>query len=142
MSNIIVVGHGSFASGISRALELILGKQENYYYIDYNEENNASKYKSELTNLIESLEGEIVICSDLLNGTPFNVAMEISVNNENIKLIYGINLASLMELISQKMFTDEEIDLNSVINRGKENIGIFTIEQLNAIPEDIDKDTL
>ena len=35
MIGIIVAGHGNFASGITSMLELVVGKPENYEYIDF-----------------------------------------------------------------------------------------------------------
>ncbi len=125
MEAIIVIGHGEFAGGLSKALELIMGKQEDYYFIDYNQDCNAGYLRHKLGELLKGLKGKIYICCDLLNGTPFNISLEYALNNDNITLLYGINLPTLLQMISQRMFENGEIDAEKAISTGQENMGIL-----------------
>lgn len=125
MDTIIIIGHGEYATGITKAVELILGKQENYHAIDYNQDNNASQLKEQLTSLVKRIEGNIIICCDLLNGTPFNKSLELAFQNANIELLYGLNFPMLIELLSQRMFSNSEINLEKVLAVGSAGIGRF-----------------
>ena len=55
MIGIIVAGHGNFASGITSMLELVVGKPENYEYIDFlqgeSQEALEDDFREKLDNL-------------------------------------------------------------------------------------------
>ena len=130
MTTIIVIGHGKFASGITEGLNLILGKQDNYYAIDYNEDLNSGMLRKKIKNIVEKCNDQVLILCDLISGTPFNISMELAIKNEKIRLIYGINLSMLIEIVSKRNFSEDEIDYDEIINIGKESMGIFSIEDL------------
>ncbi|HPX32548.1 MAG TPA: PTS sugar transporter subunit IIA [Erysipelotrichaceae bacterium] len=141
MVSIIVLGHGSFASGIKSALELIMGKQDNLYAIDYNENLDMHKLKDKLVEILNTFDQnqEIIIACDLFHGTPFNISMQLAFENEKIKLIYGINLNVLIEIMNQIMFIQNNIDIEKVLVKAKEGIGIFRgLDELEEVSEESD----
>lgn len=111
MNNIILVGHGNFATGLESAVKLILGNSEKLVAIDF----IASMSREELKSKVESKLGDEqnIILTDVLGGTPFNVSAELV--NENTKVIYGTNLGILLEIVSSDSFElDEEILISTV----------------------------
>ncbi|MEQ9764138.1 PTS sugar transporter subunit IIA [Streptococcus jiangjianxini] len=98
MTKIIVLAHGNFPSGILSSLELIAGKQEDIVGINF----LASMSSDDLQNQLLSALGDskrILILTDLLGGTPFNIASTLSISEEDreIKVLSGLNLAMLIE---------------------------------------------
>ena len=136
-TGIIVMGHGHFASGITSSLELIMGSQPDYEALDFPAESDKEDLKKRLNTVLERLERneQIIILADLFSGTPFNVAMEIVTEKPNLKLYYGLNLVMLMELISRRMFQGDAELSEGLIEIGRQQIGLFDPEAMEAYTE-------
>ncbi len=144
MVSVIVLGHGAFASGIKSALELIMGKQDNLYAIDYNENLDMHKLREKIIEILSKLDDnlDVIIACDLFHGTPFNVSMQLAFENDKIKLIYGTNLNVLIEIMNQLMFTQDKLDIEKVLEKAKDGIGIFKgLDEANDDAEE-DEDVL
>ena len=136
-TGIIVMGHGHFASGITSSLELIMGSQPDYEALDFPAESDKEDLKKRLNTVLERLERneQIIILADLFSGKPFNVAMEIVTEKPNLKLYYGLNLGMLMELISRRMFQGDAELSEGLIEIGRQQIGLFDPEAMEAYTE-------
>lgn len=136
-TGIIVMGHGHFASGITSSLELIMGSQPDYEALDFPAESDKEDLKKRLNTVLERLERneQIIILADLFSGTPFNVAIEIVTEKPNLKLYYGLNLGMLMELISRRMFQGDAELSEGLIEIGRQQIGLFDPEAMEAYTE-------
>ncbi len=55
-TGIIVMGHGHFATGITSALELIMGSQPAYEALDFPAESDKEDLKKRLSAALERLE--------------------------------------------------------------------------------------
>jgi hypothetical protein len=65
--------------------------------------------------------------------------MQLAFENEKIKLIYGINLNVLIEIMNQIMFIQNNIDIEKVLVKAKEGIGIFRgLDELEEVSEESD----
>lgn len=130
MIGFIVSGHGRFASGITAALHLIMGKQENYIAVDFPEGDTKTEIEMNMRQAISDLDhcNQIIIFCDLLSGSPFNTAIMEAMNSDKIDVIYGTNLGMLMESILKRDmgFSAQDIIDGAVIT-GKEGIGYFEV---------------
>ena len=101
---IVLVGHGHFATGIYSSLQLIAGNQENVEAIDFVEGMSADELKQKILLAISN-EEKVLILSDLLGGTPFKVSSTIMVENptKTMNVLSGLNLAMLMEAVFARM---------------------------------------
>ena len=101
---IVLVGHGHFATGIYSSLQLIAGNQENVEAIDFVEGMSADELKQKILLAISN-EEEVLILSDLLGGTPFKVSSTIMGENpaKTMNVLSGLNLAMLMEAVFARM---------------------------------------
>lgn len=132
MIGVIVSGHGNFATGITSALNLILGNQDNYKTVDFPESDTATELENNIKNAIQSLSHceKIIIFCDLLSGSPFNISIMEAMKNENIKVIYGTNLAMLIEsMMKRNMGVEFDNIVNEAIEVGQTQIGLFTVVQ-------------
>lgn len=131
MIGIIVVGHGNFASGLVSSLELISGEKEYIYTIDFDNAKSLDRLKSELTSAYSKFKiyDGILVLSDLAGGTPFNEAVKLSfeMDEMSIKVIGGVNLPALLEL-TMSSYEKIEDAVNIVLSSGKESIVEFKIE--------------
>ena len=99
MIGILVTGHGSFATGIVSALEVILGKQDNLVTVDFPDGDTKTELEKNMQEGFLKLNAceKIAVFCDLLSGSPFNTAIPYGIRNENIKVLFGTNLAMLIE---------------------------------------------
>ena len=80
MIGLLITGHGNFATGVTSSVDLIAGKQENYQAVDFLPTYNLDDLDREMTKALENLKacsGVLILC-DLLGGTPFNKAAELT----------------------------------------------------------------
>jgi mannose/fructose/sorbose-specific phosphotransferase system IIA component len=128
MFGIIVTGHGNFASGITSSLELIIGKQEQYIAVDFPQTDTKTELEQKIRQAIENFKDEehILIFCDLLSGSPFNVSIMEAMNDDRIRVIYGVNLGMLIEALMERMQGESfEKVLADAIEGGKSQIGVF-----------------
>ena len=138
MTGIIVCGHGHFAKGLTSALHLIMGEQENYIAIDFPSGDTKTELEKNIYRAVAQLSRSenILIMCDLLSGFPFNTAIMLAMKNPNIHVIYGTNLGMLIETVLKRnnQASIEEL-IDTAISTGKQQIGIF------EVPEDTEEDS-
>ncbi len=102
MIGIIVTGHGRFSEGMLSSLTMIAGNTEALIGVNFLESESTEDLDKNLLNayteLRKTCDGVIIVC-DLYGGSPFKAAAMLSVEQENISVLAGINLASCLELI-------------------------------------------
>ena len=112
MIGIIVAGHGNFPTGIMSAVSLIAGNPEHIKAVDFVKGMSSQELKQKLEEQMEALgTSEILVMTDLLGGTPFNVASGIKTESgKSIKVLAGTNLAMAVEAIfSRELMGLEEL---------------------------------
>lgn len=104
MLGIIICGHGSFASGLERAMLQILGEQEAVIAIDFPESSTTALLQAQCeAALAEVDKGDgVVFLTDLLGGTPFRVASTLSLHQTEREVITGTNLQLLLEMALER----------------------------------------
>lgn len=102
MIGMIVTGHGRFSEGMLSSLTMIAGNTEALIGVNFLESESTEDLDKNLlhayTELRKTCEGVIIVC-DLYGGSPFKSAAMLSVEQENVSVLAGINLASCLELI-------------------------------------------
>lgn len=138
MTGIIVCGHGHFAKGLTSALHLIMGEQENYIAVDFPSGDTKTELEKNIYRAVAQLNRSenILIMCDLLSGSPFNTAIMLAMKHPNIHVIYGTNLGMLIETVLKRnnQASIEEL-IDTAISTGKQQIGIF------EVPEDTEEDS-
>lgn len=106
MIGIIVTGHGRFSEGMLSSLSMIAGKSDALIGVNFLETESTDDLDGNLfnayTELRKTCEGVIVVC-DLYGGSPFKSAALMSVQQENVSVLAGINLASCLELLFARL---------------------------------------
>lgn len=113
MIQVIVTGHGNFASGMLSALKLVVGEQEYIHGIDFLESFSTEDLKEKMRDMIESVNGEVLIAADLVGGSPYNVAAMLmtELTDRKIRVIAGVNFP----VILASAFTDRGSDLDEFV---------------------------
>lgn len=100
---IIISGHGNYATGLQSSLELLAGPCEDVYYIDFTVDDTDITLKEKMNNAIKEKDySEALFICDILGGTPFKVSAGIANNNDNMEVVAGCNIGSILEAILQK----------------------------------------
>lgn len=138
MFKIIVSGHGEFASAIEKTLEYIIGKQENVEYINFNNGMGTKELEKKYIEAIsKNRDSETLFLTDLAGGTPFSTAVTLSQNIENIHVLGGINIPTILAALEYRDEESLENAVNNIINHGKESLVTFQKQELSS---DIDSD--
>jgi PTS system N-acetylgalactosamine-specific IIA component len=99
MTNIIVLGHGGYAEGIKRNLQMLMGDLEHYYFLDFFPGEDLELFKEKLNQLISDKElKRIFFVCDLTGGSPFREACILSLGNDDLAVVAGVNTAALSEI--------------------------------------------
>ncbi|HGN1705268.1 TPA: PTS sugar transporter subunit IIA [Providencia rettgeri] len=133
MISILLISHEGYASGTKKAIELILGEQNNVDYHELTGEKGIEIFKEELSDKINGLikyKNKLIIISDLKNGTPYNCALSIIANNNlwrNTFLFTGMNLNLVLEIIMADEDALEEESQKQILLTAKE--GLFQMNK-------------
>lgn len=109
---IVLASHHGLAKAMMETAEMVLGKMDNTGAVGLYPGTHPDDYLEELKEAVDKrAEGEpVLIICDLLAGTPFNVASRISFGNDDIKVIYGMNLGMVVEaFIGREGMTLDEL---------------------------------
>ena len=133
MIGLLVTGHANFGSGMTSSVNLIAGEQEAYKYVDFLPTYSTEDLTVEITKALDELkdcEG-VLIFTDLMGGTPFNVSAQLGHGKDNIRIVAGTNLPMLVEIVmSRKFMEDRDGLVESVLETGKEQITKYEFKQV------------
>lgn len=120
MSNLIVIGHGGYGTGVKSNLNMLLGSTPNVYYIDFDTTDTLTTLNDKIQNIIKKCEDEeILFACDLAGGSPFKQAAMLAADNSKFMVIAGLNTAAYCEIIYRLDMPVAEIAdlaLKSVLN--------------------------
>lgn len=108
LMKILVTSHGQLAVGIMNTLEMIAGKFDDVIALPFTEEMGIDNFTEKMNKIlqIKDQSEEWLIITDMMGGTPFNVASTFSYQNESIRVLYGLNLPLLTEVVMNKSNKD------------------------------------
>lgn len=101
MIKIVMTSHGGMAQGMMQSVKMLMGEQDNLDFVTFGEEMGADELDELIGEKITdtSLDNQYLILCDIKGGTPFNVVSRYSFKNDNVAVIYGMNLPILVEAI-------------------------------------------
>ena len=133
MIGLLVTGHANFGTGITSSVNLIAGEQEAYQAVDFLPTYSTEDLTREITKALDELkecEG-VIIFTDLMGGTPFNVSAQIGHGKDDIRIVAGTNLPMLVEIVMSRKFMDNLDELvDSVLETGKEQVTKYEFKQV------------
>ena len=133
MRKILILTHGDLCKGFNSALAVITAGSNNADTLSINADDNEKVVIDRLENYInEFKEDQIIILTDIPFGSSTQFAMKMLVENNNLYIVTGINLALLLELI----LGDDVDDINQSIR----NAIISSQQTLLFINDQLDND--
>jgi PTS system mannose-specific IIA component len=127
MIGIVVVAHFNLAREMVAATELIVGKQEQFEYVDIFPDEEVDKIKRRLTDALknaDSGEGAIIL-TDMFGGTPSNISLSF-LEEGRIEVVTGTNLPMLIKLVTYRQGRSLQELAGFIANYGKKNIYLAT----------------
>lgn len=144
MIGCILTGHGTFANGLADALSMIAGDQDYFIPVPFIEAGAASypeTLASTISDLLDQTDGVLIFC-DLLGGTPFNQAMMLSQNYNNVEVVTGTNLPMLLETLSLRLASTTLTDLlQTALESGVAGVSHKTLELPVVVEPALDDDS-
>lgn len=103
MIHILITSHGGMAQGMMESVKMLMGVQENLDYVTFGEDMGSDELDELYADKIKDVsdQNQYLILCDIKGGTPFNVVSRYSFKNDNVAVIYGMNLPLLVEAIVQ-----------------------------------------
>lgn len=94
---IIVSGHGQFASGIKSNIKLLAGNLPGLSFVDFTGDMDEQQLQDKFTALLKEDEQALFFC-DLFGGTPYKQAVLLTRQYPQIAVVAGCNVGSLLEI--------------------------------------------
>lgn len=126
MIGFIITGHGTYAPGMTGAMEMITGTQEKVKTVPFTQDMTLEDYTQGLIASIKAFRQEdleVVVFTDLLGGTPFKTAAVQAFEQPGIVVVSGTNLPMLIEGVMIRLGTESAQGLvDQLLQTGKEGI--------------------
>lgn len=124
-----LISHNEYSRGLKKALEMIIGPQENVISFGLMPGDHPDNIANEIESMITD-EMEVVILGDIAGGSVCNSSMRLTTKS-NVTLVSGVNLPLALEIIVNQ--TTSADDIEDIINNVKEGMKI-----LNLVPSSED----
>ena len=128
MVSILIITHGGFGKEIIKSMEMIMGKQDNVYFLGLYPEEDPAVFSEKVKEKIIELNknGEVLVMVDVFGGTPSNASAS-NMKDLKFECVTGVSLPMLIEvaLNRSRSTLDELVEMaimagtNCVINLRK-----------------------
>jgi mannose/fructose-specific phosphotransferase system component IIA len=105
---IVVAAHGELASGFLAAARLICGDMDRVVAVGLQPDDSPEAFAERLADACGEPEDPVLVLTDLVGGTPHNVAMAIVRRRPSAFLLSGANLAVLIEAATSLDALDDD----------------------------------
>jgi mannose PTS system EIIA component len=103
MIGLVVVAHFNLAREMVAAVELIVGKQEQFEFVDIFPDEDVDKVKNKVIQALKRVDsGEgVIILTDMFGGTPSNISLSF-LEEGKVEVVTGVNLPMLIKLTNYR----------------------------------------
>lgn len=115
---VILISHNKLAEGVLKAAKMIAGKEIDAIAYGLMPGENPDEKINVIKKEI-NIKSHTIILADLFGGSMANAAIKLS-TEDNVKLITGLNLALVLQVILEKPWSEE--DLTKVLEQARDNI--------------------
>lgn len=115
MTNILLISHGWIAESILDSSELICGEQIKVETLGLKLDTDLDAFKNTIEEKIKAAttDGDLVVMTDLMYGTPFNMVSSLMSDYE-FAHFSGMNLPVFLELVVTRHHLDYEVVVNNI----------------------------
>ena len=118
MNQFVIATHSELAEGYVKAINFFRSDLNNIHFI--NAYTVCQEFEKDFLNLIDSLDGNRIVLTDIANGSVNQVCTK-HMQDRNYQLITGVNFPLVLELV----FHDADLtteDLQNAVSEAKEQM--------------------
>jgi mannose PTS system EIIA component len=122
MIGIMVVAHFNLAQEMAAAVELIMGKQQQFEAVGIFPDEDIEKIRGKIIQALKMTDSGdgVLIMTDMFGGTPSNISLSF-LEDGRIELVSGVNLPMLIKITSHREGTLDEL-ARFIAEYGQKNI--------------------
>lgn len=104
-TQLIVATHGDLACALVRTAELIAGPQTDVKCVTLAPGEAVEAFRSRLMADLRPVQPTLILV-DLFGGTPWNVAVSLTADDPTARVVSGVNLPMLLEVVLSRRTLD------------------------------------
>ena len=112
-TSLIIIAHNPTASALSEAAQKTLNKElDNLHVFDIQLTDKLDLANQLSKQVLAQTEKEVLILSDLIGASPYNIAKQLQLNlkdKRNIELVTGLNLAMLLKTLNYQYLPADKL---------------------------------
>ncbi len=121
----VIVSHGQLGEELIHTAEMIIGEIKHIRAVSIDMTTDVEESREQIRQAIDEVNtgSGVVIFTDMFGGTPSNISLSF-LDEANIEVITGINLAMLLQLSTSHANEPFQQITRLLKQRGQENIHI------------------
>ncbi len=125
MIGLVIVTHGHLADELVKAMEHVVGPQENVAAISIGPDDDMDRRRTDILTAITQVEGGkgVIVLTDMFGGTPSNLAIS-TMERADTEVIAGVNLPMLVKLASIRGKCEMEEAIEMAQEAGRKYINV------------------
>ena len=133
MIGLVLVTHGQLAEEFRRALEHVVGPQQNLATVCIGGDDDMEQRRADIVDAVSGVDtgSGVIMLTDMFGGTPSNLAISVMKPGQ-AEVIAGVNLPMLIKLSSVRTRDDMALALEAAQQAGKKYINVAS-QVLSAI---------
>jgi PTS system mannose-specific IIA component len=127
MIGIIVAAHFNLAQEMVAAVELIVGKQQQFESVGILPDEDIEKIRGKIIQALKAADSGdgVLIMTDMFGGTPSNISLSF-LEDGRIELVSGVNLPMLIKLATYREGKTLDELARFITEYGQKNIYLAT----------------
>ena len=125
MIGLVLVTHGQLASEFIRAMEHVVGPQEQIEAICIGPDDDMEARRNDIAEALTQVDdgAGVIILTDLFGGTPSNLAISL-MKTDLVEVIAGVNLPMLIRLEGARKTMDVKSAVVAAREAGRKYISV------------------
>jgi mannose PTS system EIIA component len=125
MIGLVLVTHGQLAEEFRRAVEHVVGPQENFETVAIGADDDMEQRRRDIVDAVTRADtgSGVIILTDMFGGTPSNLAISV-MESGKIEIIAGMNLPMLIKLSSVRTSNNMASALHEAQAAGRKYINV------------------
>jgi PTS system mannose-specific IIA component len=121
----VLVTHGQLAEEFRRAVEHVVGPQENFETVAIGADDDMEQRRRDIVDAVARADtgSGVIILTDMFGGTPSNLAISV-MESCKIEIIAGMNLPMLIKLSSVRTSNNMASALHEAQAAGRKYINV------------------
>lgn len=144
MYNILIVGHGNFATGMKSAFDLLLGDSDRVYAQDLSEDITHEKFENIVTDCLNKHD-QLIVFADLMGGAPSQIVTrkiaELARSKEQF-VVSGVSLGIMIDIATNILVLNDEDNMldkiNNSLDLAKSTMGVMSLCDFENEEEDLE----